>query len=81
MAECPICLDPLSTGNVLNLTCCHQNMHVQCYIDCMSVKRECPMCRAPQEVVITIRPRYSKFFNFVVLSCIISVALVSINYG
>ena len=55
--ECPICLSPIST----NITdkyitqCCKKIFHHTCYIECMKIKTECPLCRAGQ-VVIFVNP-------------------------
>jgi hypothetical protein len=55
--ECPICLSPIST----NITdkyitqCCKKTFHHTCYIECMKIKTECPLCRAGQ-VVIFVNP-------------------------
>lgn len=40
MNECPICLEPL-TGTIVTLGCCHNQVHIQCYVE------KCPLCRAP----------------------------------
>jgi len=52
--ECPICLEPLTEGNSLQLRCCRQPIHVQCYMQCIHMKSECPMCRATHETVVVI---------------------------
>ena len=55
--ECPICLSSIST----NITdkyitqCCKKIFHHTCYIECMKIKTECPLCRAGQ-VVIFVNP-------------------------
>ena len=38
--ECPVCLEPL-TGTVVQMGCCHNTVHIQCYLP------KCPLCRAP----------------------------------
>jgi hypothetical protein len=45
--ECPICLISLNDHpqDIVHLKCCKKNLHVECYIRCMSQKKECPMCR------------------------------------
>lgn len=50
--ECPICLTSLAEASVTTVRCCRKAMHTKCYIQCMNVKPECPMCRAPQEHVV-----------------------------
>jgi hypothetical protein len=49
--ECPVCLEPL-TGTVVTLGCCHNRVHIQCYLE------KCPLCRAqlpkPEHVVVPI---------------------------
>ena len=53
--ECPICLSPLSTSDQYITQCCKKIFHHTCYIECMKIKTECPLCRAGQ-VVIFINP-------------------------
>ena len=43
--ECPICTEPLS-GTLATLGCCGQVLHVECFVKCLKVKLDCPMCRA-----------------------------------
>ena len=38
--ECPVCLEPL-TGTVVQMGCCHNKVHIQCYLP------KCPLCRSP----------------------------------
>jgi len=54
--ECPICLEPLE-GTVVNLGCCKQQVHIQCYLP------KCSLCRAqlpeppktqPEHVVVSV---------------------------
>ena len=40
LPECPVCLDPLE-GTIVTLGCCHNHVHIQCYVE------KCPLCRAP----------------------------------
>lgn len=51
MDECPVCLEPLD-GTIVTLGCCHNRLHVQCYVD------KCPLCRAqlpvPTHVAIPV---------------------------
>jgi len=57
MDECPICLGPSDNTALVITGCCHTEMHSQCYFKCMSLKPECPMCRAvqpPLDVVIPV---------------------------
>ena len=47
MDECPICFEimlPDSKDTIL-LECCKKKFHKECYLKCMKLKRECPMCR------------------------------------
>jgi hypothetical protein len=39
MEECPVCLEPL-TGTVVQMGCCHNKVHIQCYLP------KCPLCRS-----------------------------------
>ena len=38
--ECPVCLEPLM-GTVVQMGCCHNKVHIQCYLS------KCPLCRSP----------------------------------
>lgn len=40
MDECPVCLEPLE-GTIVTLGCCHNHVHIQCYVE------KCPLCRTP----------------------------------
>jgi len=53
--DCPICLSPLIDSDQYITQCCKKIFHHTCYIECMKIKTECPMCRAGQ-VVIFINP-------------------------
>ena len=57
--ECPICLSCISTTDTTNdiyiTQCCKKTFHHTCYIECMKIKTECPLCRAGQ-VVIFVNP-------------------------
>ena len=56
--ECPICLSSLSTTSSTDkyiTQCCKKTFHHTCYIECMKIKTECPLCRAGQ-VVIFVNP-------------------------
>lgn len=37
--ECPVCLEPLE-GTIVQLGCCHNKVHIQCYLP------KCPLCRS-----------------------------------
>lgn len=50
--ECPICLTSLADEPTTTVQCCRKVMHTACYSQCMTLKPECPMCRAPQEHVV-----------------------------
>ena len=39
MDECPVCLEPLE-GTIVHLGCCHNKVHIQCYL------QKCPLCRS-----------------------------------
>ena len=45
--ECPICLIPFSDNNnaIITLHCCNHQFHSSCYIKCIKLKNECPLCR------------------------------------
>jgi len=56
--ECPIFLSPISTSETTDqytTQCCKKIFHHTCYIECMKIKTECPLCRAGQ-VVIFVNP-------------------------
>jgi hypothetical protein len=44
--DCPICLSNFKTAeDVVHMQCCKKMMHVSCYINCITQKKQCPMCR------------------------------------
>ena len=51
--ECPVCLETLE-GTVVQLGCCKNQVHIQCYLP------KCPLCRAelpmprPAHVIIPV---------------------------
>lgn len=49
--ECPVCLEPLE-GTIVTLGCCHNRVHIQCYLD------KCPFCRSqlprPEHVIVPV---------------------------
>jgi hypothetical protein len=51
MDECPVCLEPLE-GTIVTLGCCHNRVHIQCYLD------TCPLCRSrlpkPEHVIVPV---------------------------
>ena len=53
--ECPICLSSLIDSDKYITQCCKKTFHHTCYIECMKIKTECPLCRAGQ-VVIFVNP-------------------------
>lgn len=83
--ECPICLEPLTEGNSLQLRCCRQPIHVQCYMQCIHMKPECPMCRATHETVVVVveeddeRPsKLRQYISFLIpFSLIVTLLLVN----
>ena len=82
--ECPICLEPLTEGNSLQLRCCRQPIHVQCYMQCIHMKPECPRCRATHETVVVVveeddeRPsKLRQYISFLIpFSLIVTLLLV-----
>ena len=53
---CPICLCGFTTEPFYTTKCCNKNFHTICYINCMKIKMECPLCRnAQEEFVILIK--------------------------
>ena len=56
--ECPICLNCI-TVDFITTGCCHKKFHTQCFINCMNIKKECPLCRSGitnSEEVLTLEP-------------------------
>ena len=57
--ECPICLSIIE-NNFIQVSCCNKIFHTDCFLQCMNLKKECPMCRAKlqsplsDEVVVDI---------------------------
>jgi len=51
VSECPVCLEPLE-GTIVTLGCCHNRVHIQCYVD------KCPFCRAqlpkPEHIIVPV---------------------------
>lgn len=87
MDECPICLLPFDNTSVTEIGCCHKHMHTKCYFNCMTLKPECPMCRAPQPpldvvipvpVPILIQNRPTAHANFVRYATSVTVIGVSL---
>ena len=56
-SECPICLIGIS-DNFITLSCCKNKLHTLCFLQCMNVKKECPLCRnklpSEEHTVLTI---------------------------
>jgi hypothetical protein len=50
--ECPICLSSIGTDDNYTTECCKQQLHNTCYLECMKIKPECPLCRSLQLVVV-----------------------------
>ena len=59
--ECPICAEPL-TGTLATLGCCGKVLHVECFVRCMKVKLDCPMCRARHENLRMVQDVESQVF-------------------
>jgi len=56
--ECPICLSLIDEFIKYNTECCKKNLHTICYLECMKIKPECPLCRTLQKnIVIVINPQ------------------------
>jgi len=47
--ECPVCLEPLM-GTVVQMGCCRNRVHIQCYID------KCPLCRTQLPLPRQVEP-------------------------
>jgi hypothetical protein len=88
-SECSVCLEPLE-GTIVTLGCCHNRIHIQCYVD------KCPFCRSqlpkPEHVVVPVPvtvivpqelTRAQKFFMVVFPSigsmAIIGAVLIFVN--
>ena len=59
--ECPICTEPLS-GTLATLGCCGKVLHVECFVKCMKVKLDCPMCRARHDNLRMVQDVESQVF-------------------
>ena len=59
-SECPICLIGINNNynNYITLSCCKNKLHTICFLQCMDVKKECPLCRnkipSEEHTVLTI---------------------------
>ena len=47
MEDCSICLEPIQIvdKNFITVHCCNHTFHIRCYMKCMELKKECPLCR------------------------------------
>jgi len=44
--DCPICLCNFKTAeDIVHMQCCKKMMHISCYLNCITQKKTCPMCR------------------------------------
>jgi len=46
--ECPICLEKffdIEKGDLINVPCCHKMFHINCLVECLIHKPNCPLCR------------------------------------
>jgi hypothetical protein len=45
--ECSICLSALdkTDKSIITVNCCNHQFHINCYLQWMSQKRICPLCR------------------------------------
>jgi hypothetical protein len=87
MDECPICIEPLA-GTLTTLGCCGKVMHIECLINCMKIKLDCPMCRSRHEnlrmvqdiesqvfVPVVVQLRNNNFFRNVFFTYIVATIL------
>jgi len=65
--ECPVCFEPLE-GTIVTLGCCHNRVHIQCYLE------KCPFCRAqlpkPEHVIVpvpAIPPQATRIQKFIII--------------
>jgi len=89
--ECPICLTVIGKdSNKLFTKCCNKKFHNNCFIDCMKIKQECPLCRAdqtnhiifiPSETTKLLSNEYDSFSCVHILKCIsfTTIFIISIN--
>jgi hypothetical protein len=42
--NCPICLESMDT-DFITVHCCNKQFHTCCFVNCINLKKECPMCR------------------------------------
>ena len=45
--ECPICLDTIDIEkeDSISVPCCHKSYHIDCLVECLIHKSNCPLCR------------------------------------
>jgi hypothetical protein len=79
--ECPICLEVLK-GTGVTVDCCKKHFHVSCYLKCMELKRECPMCRAKfEETVVEVEETVEEQVNKINPCKIISSVIFFTSFG
>ena len=61
--NCPVCLENMG-NDFMTVNCCNKQFHVCCFLNCMRLKKECPMCRneftetlVPVSIVIEPQPQ------------------------
>jgi len=50
--ECVICLLPMDSSDIVKMGCCKNNLHAKCYIQCMTYKKVCPLCRHKVDIIL-----------------------------
>ena len=85
--ECPICLETFDKESDLLLfttRCCNKKFHHNCFVECMKIKQECPLCRNPQSefIIINIEPnnRNEIQYRINILYCALSSILIFIVF-
>lgn len=90
MEECPICLENLEGRTISTLGCCKKMMHMECLINCLKNKLECPMCRAVHESINMVQTtervfmatpiRNKRFFSeALVITLVTSIVAISVS--
>jgi len=62
--DCPICMDKLvdmdklsgegGMQDIVTMSCCGKQMHINCYIQCVIVKNVCAFCRHELKTIVKV---------------------------
>jgi len=89
--ECPICLETFDKESTLFITkCCNKKFHNNCFVECMKIKQECPLCRKPQSefIIVNIEPNHQteiqrriNILYYVTSTIIFGIILIRFNFS